>query len=158
GGSRQIVFDLPASINEGIGRVIMTHAILETQVTELLYELTEISYPAGRVAFGYRNARDRFSTIITLLDMHGIEPSVNVNKLRDQIGDCCAARDTFAHNVWLRRESTGEIGIRVTKGTMETPEGKMNFQFVPHGQALPDGYFESTVAAMRSTIAVVIDL
>jgi hypothetical protein len=158
GGSREVVFDLPASINEGIGKLIMTHAILETQVSELLYELAEISYPAGRVSFGYRNAWDRFKTVITLLDMHGIEPQVDIKKLKDQIEDCCQARDIFAHNVWLKRERTGEFLIRVTKGTFETPEGKMNFQFVPHGEAVPDGYFEGTVASIKSAIAVVLDL
>src|SRR5262249_16919598 len=83
-GEHQIVFDLPASTNEGIGKLIMTHAILETKVAELLYDLAEISYAAGRVSFGYRNAFDRFKTVIELLDMHGIGPRVDVKKLKKQ--------------------------------------------------------------------------
>lgn len=157
GGTLEIVFDLPASINEGIGKLIMTHAILETKVSELLYDLAEISYPAGRVSFGYRNAFDRFKTVIDLLDMHGITPLVDVKKLKTQIEECCFARDIFAHNVWLK-DKNGALGVRLVKGTQETPEGKHNFKFMPHAHALPDKYFPEMIKTIKSTIVVVLDL
>lgn len=119
-GTHDIVFDLPAGTNEGIGKLIMTHAILETQVSELLYDVAEISYPAGRVAFGYKNAWDNFKIIITLLDMRGIAPSTDLNKLKAQIKDCCDSRDTFAHNVWLKDKS-GNLGIRVRREHWKHP-------------------------------------
>lgn len=155
--THEIVFDLPAAINEGIGKLIMTHAILETQVSELLYDATQIAYPAGRVAFGYKNAWDNFKIVITLIDMHGIKPSIDLNNLKDQIEDCCTARDTFAHNVWLKDKS-GNMGIRIAKGTLETPEGKHNRKFIPRADAVPEGFFKNTVEAIKSTIAVVLDL
>lgn len=156
-GMKDVVFDLPAAMNEGIGKLIMTHAILETQVSELLYVAAEISYPAGRVSFGYKNAWDNFKIIITLLDMHGITPSINLNKLKDQIKDCCDARDTFAHNVWLKDKSE-KFGIRVAKGTLETPEGKHNLKFVPAPQIVTADYFPNTIEAIKSTIEQVMAL
>jgi hypothetical protein len=95
-GERPVIFDLPAHLNEGIGKLIMTHAILETQISELMYDLAKIDYPAGRVSFSYRNAADRFKTIIELIEMRGIKPSIDLNKLKKQIDDCCVARDTQA--------------------------------------------------------------
>ena len=156
-GELPIVVNLPASTNEGIGKLIMTHAILETQVTELLYDLAQISYPAGRVSYGYRNAFDRFKTVVELLDMHGMVPRVDVKKLQKQIEQCCWNRDTFAHNVWLE-DKNGVPRIRVAKGTVETPEGKHNFKFVPGIHLVPDEYFPSMVQITRSTIATVLDL
>lgn len=156
-GVQDVVFDLPAATNEGIGKLIMTHAILETQVSELLYDVAEITYPAGRVAFGYRSAGDRFSVIINLLDMHGITPSIDLNELHKQIKDCCDARDTFAHNVWLK-DKNGMIGIRVAKGTLETPDGKHNLKFVPAGHIPPDNYFPTAVETIKSAIAQLMSL
>jgi hypothetical protein len=156
-GELPIVFDLPDPINEGVGKLIMTHAILETQVAELVYDLAQISYPAGRVSFGYRNALDRFKTVVELLDMHGIAPRVDVQKLKKQIGQCCQARDAFAHNVWLK-DQNGVPRIRVAKGTVETAEGKHNFKFVPGIHVVPDDYFPKMVEVIKSTIASVLDL
>jgi hypothetical protein len=47
----QVVMDLPPVTYEDIGRVISAGAILENQVSELLFELMKIDYPEGRVAF-----------------------------------------------------------------------------------------------------------
>jgi hypothetical protein len=135
----------------------MAHAILETQVSELLYDLSTISYPAGRVAFGYRNASDRFQTIINLLDMQGITPIVNLKRLKEAITACCTIRDTLAHNVWIR-DKDGHIVIRAAKGTLETPEGKVNFQFLPAGQIVPDKSFAQAREKTIATIAEVLKL
>ena len=50
------------------------------------------------------------------------------------------------------------MGIRVAKGTMETPDGKHNFQFLPHGQHVPDEYFDATSATVKDTIKFILDL
>jgi hypothetical protein len=155
-GERPTVFDLPAHVNEGIGKLIMTNAILETQISELMYDLAKIDYPAGRVSFGYRNAADRFKTIIELIEMRGIKPSIDLNKLKKRIDKCCVARDIFAHNVWVKEGDKNLI--RQAKGTLETPEGKHNFKYMPHGQMVPDGYFANTVQAIKATIGNVLEL
>jgi hypothetical protein len=59
--------------------------------------------------------------------------------------------------VWLK-DKNGVIGVRLAKGTLETPAGKHNLKYVPHAHALPDGYFDSTVETVKSAIAVILEL
>jgi hypothetical protein len=103
-----IVFNLPAQIYEGIGKVIATAAILEQQVSELLFDQINCEYPEGRVAFKYAGASKMFKTIRRLLDLHGITPTINVVALENTIRDEYEKRrDILAHGVWVQTEQGG---------------------------------------------------
>jgi hypothetical protein len=158
GGKRNIIFDLPRWINTGIGKVIMTHAILENKVSELVYDLAQVSYPAGRVAIIDRSAREQFKVAIELINMYGIAPSISVNKLRDQIEDCCEVRDRLAHGIWMKDKDGSGVVIRIQKGKIATPDGTANQKYKPRGYAIPSDYFKDHVEVIISAIEIVMAL
>src|SRR5262249_20453619 len=125
GGERIIEFDLPRWINTGIGKVIMTHAILENKVSELVFDLAQIEYPAGRVAIVDRNAWDQFKVARELIAMHGAKPPIPLKKLERQIKDCCEVRDMLAHGIWMKGEGGSGVVIRRQRGKEETKDGKL---------------------------------
>jgi hypothetical protein len=148
--------DLPISYYKGIGRVIAAHAILENNVSELVFDLMKIGSPEGRVAFEYRAASTMFALVRKLLALRGIEPNLNVADLGDQISDLCKARDQLAHGLWVKRN--GMIALRLTEGTYDTPEGRRSRAILPEGKTLPDNYFEHTRQLILDTAGIVNDL
>ena len=158
GGKRDIVCNLPRWINTGIGKVIMTHAILENKVSELVYELAQVSYPAGRVAIIDRNAWDQFKVAIELINMHGIAPTIAVNELKAQIEDCCKVRDMLAHGIWMKDKDGSGVVIRIQKGKIGTTDGTVNRKYKPPGYAIPSDYFKDHAEVILSAIEAVIAL
>jgi hypothetical protein len=151
----KIVQDLPAHIYEGIGRIISAHGVLETQVADLLFDLAEIDFSVGRVAFRYQAASERFKTIKRLMVLHGLDaPTLSLNELEKQITDCCNARDQFAHGVWIQAPN-GRLALRITKGEFETDEGTVDRAFVPEARFVPDDYYEETRKIILITAAAV---
>src|SRR5437016_2465202 len=106
--------DLPISIYKGVGKVITAHAILETMVSELVFDLMRVDYPAGRTAFPYSAASKQFTLARELIALRGITSSIDLVDLEDQIKDCTTARDQLAHGVWLRGKN-GSLGLRLTE-------------------------------------------
>lgn len=145
-----IITDLPSPVYEGIGKVVSAHAFLETQVTELLFELSKIDYPIGRVTLKYQAASERFKTIRKLLVLHGFSPpELKLNELSKQIEACCRARDELSHGVWVR-VSDAKLALRLTKGDYETEDGTADRTFIPQAVGVPDTHYEQ----VRKTILV----
>jgi|SRR6516225_4820349 len=155
----KIVQDLPPHVYEGIGKIVAAQAILETAVTDLLFNLAEIDFSVGRVVFRYQAGSERFKTVKRLMVLHGLEttlpsvPSV-VSELEQQITDCCNARDQFAHGVWIQCPDR-ELALRVTKGQFETDEGIIDRTFVPQAMSVPDEYYEQTRQVILTTAAAI---
>src|SRR5262249_1581174 len=150
--------DLPRWINTSIGKVIMTHAILENKVSELVYDLARINYSAGRVAIVDRNACDQFKVAMELIAMHGLTPSIKLNKLRDQIDDCCEVRDMVGDAIWMKDKDGNGVEIRRQRGKIATKAGSVNRKYKPTGHAIPLDYFKDHVEVILSAIQVVMNL
>ncbi|QWG10838.1 hypothetical protein KMZ29_13660 [Bradyrhizobium sediminis] len=137
-----IITDLPPSVYEGIGKVVSAHAFLETQVTELLFELSKIDYPIGRVTLKYQAASERFKTVKKLLVLHGFSPpELNLNELFKQIETCCRVRDELSHGVWVQTPQ-GKLALRLTKGDYETEDGIADRSFIPQANEIPDTHYD----------------
>jgi hypothetical protein len=109
-----VLVDLPPNIYEGIGKIITAHALLENCVSETLFDLMQIDYPEGRVAFGYRAASAQFAIIRRLIELHGIKVPFDLTAMDDNIEAACTARDQYAHGLWIER--SGIPALRLTKG------------------------------------------
>jgi len=157
GTSVPVVIDLPTCVYEGIGSVVHAHAILETALQELLFDLMKVEYPAGRVVLRYQSGTERFKTIRKMLDLRGLTPSCNANELEKYIQICCDDRDQFAHGVWLK-DPNGIIALRLTRGTFETPDGKADRSFKPEANVVPDDAYAAIRANILSTVRRVYDL
>jgi hypothetical protein len=154
----KIITDLPPSLYDGIGKIVSAHAVLEDRVSQLLFGLMEIDESIGRTSLAYRAAIERFKTAKTLIDFHGLAIVTPLNRLEDQIKDCCDLRDQFAHGVWIEGKN-GELAVRLTRGTYETPEGKADRRFVPEGKIISDDtYWDRSRTVILSTVRGVNDL
>jgi hypothetical protein len=125
-----IIVDLPASIYRNIGKIISAHAFLETQLFELLFELSRIDYSIGRVIFKYQSASDLFKLVRRLLILHGVSTAISFRPILKRIEQCCKTRDSFAHGVWVLNKN-GSIALRLAKGEYEIPAGRADRSFVP---------------------------
>jgi hypothetical protein len=154
GMSFPIASELPAATYEGIGKVIAAAAILEQQVSELLFDLIKCEYPEGRVAFKYAGASTMFSTIRRLLDLQGIVPKIDVVALEKKIKDeCVKPRDQLAHGVWIKGEHG--IALRITEGKLEHGGGMLDAAFKPPAFLVADNYYEGVRQTIMTTIAEV---
>jgi hypothetical protein len=157
GTSANIVIDLPTGIYDGIGMVVQAHAILETALQELLFDLMRVDCPSGRVVLRYQSGTERFKTVRRMLDLYGITVSMNTVDLLDQIQECCDHRDQFAHSVWVRDEE-GNIMLRLARGVFETPDGMADRSFLPEAKYVPDDVYSQIRENILSTIRQVHDL
>jgi hypothetical protein len=148
-----VVFELPSKVYEGIGKIVSAHAVLETLVSELVYELMEIEYPQGRVVLRYQAASERFKTARRLLTLHGITPGVDTTDLFKQIENCCNYRDQFSHGIWV--QAPDGLALRLTRGEYETDEGTADRSFVPQATFIPDTSYEENRNTILSTVQAV---
>jgi hypothetical protein len=157
GTTAPIVIDLPTGIYEGIGMVMHAHAILETALQELLFDLMRVDYPSGRVVLRYQSGTERFKTVRKMLDLHGIKASMDTGDLLTQIQECCDHRDSFAHGVWIRNDD-GFIALRLTRGVFETPDGMADRSFRPEARSVADEVYSQIREKILSTINQIHDL
>lgn len=157
GTTAPIVIDHPTGIYEGIGKVVHAHAILETALQELLFDLMKVDYPSGRVVLRYQSGAERFKTVRRMLDLRGITASMDTAALLTQIQECCDHRDQFAHGVWIR-DGDGNIALRLTRGVFETPDGMADRSFLPEPQYVPDEVYSQIREKILSTVRQVHDL
>lgn len=158
-----IVFELPQSTYRGIGKIVSAHAILESQVFDLLCQLAQIDHPTGRVTMRYQAASERFKLIKRLLLLHGVTTTTSLNSLLTEIEDCCRLRDTFAHGVWViippKDIMSGEsIGLTLTKGEFEAEEGTVDRSFMPQISTFSYRFYEENRRLILSVIDKVADL
>jgi hypothetical protein len=157
GTTANIVINLPTGVYEGMGMVVHAHAILETALQELLFDLMKVDYPSGRVVLRYQSGTERFKTVRKMLDLRGITASMNTVALLEQIEECCDDRDQFAHGVWIR-DDDGNLALRLTRGVFETPDGKADRSFRPEPQYVPDEVYSQIREKTLSTVRQVHDL
>jgi hypothetical protein len=137
--------------------VVHAHAILETALQELLFDLMRVDYPSGRVVLRYQSGAERFKTVRKMLNLHGITASMNTVALLDQIQECCDHRDGFAHSVWIRDED-GTLALRLTRGVFETPDGEADRSFLPEAQCVSDEVYAQIRGNILSIVRQVYDL
>jgi hypothetical protein len=151
------VIDLPQNITEGIGLVVSAHAILETRVQELLFDLMVVHYHAGRIAFAYRDPSVLFKTIVSLIVAWGIRPSIDAQKLAEEIGGHTRRRNELAHCIWIKLPD-GSIALRLTEGNYDTADGTHSRATLPQPFVPPKNYFSSTREGILSTVQKISNL
>jgi len=132
---------------------LSAHAILEQLVSEIVFELMSVDYKTGRTAFPYRAASTQFTLVRSLLRLRKLKPKIDVVKLEAQIKDCCTVRDQLAHGVWIRHR--GELKLRLTEGTYNTPQGKQFRATMPEARQPPEGYFDDNREVILATAKIV---
>lgn len=157
GGTFPIALKLPSHINEGIGKVVAAHGVLENRVQELLFDLMKVGYPQGRVAFEYRHPAQMFGIIRRLLDLWGIQVDANLEDFESEIRRRSRERDKLAHGVWVKLPS-GDLGLRVTEGQIKTDAGIHDRAYLPEVQEVPEDYFKNTRTEIMATAIKVGDL
>jgi hypothetical protein len=73
GTAYPVLQTLPSHVFEGIGKIIFSHGILENNVSELLFDIAQIDYSIGRIAFRYHAASERFKIVRRLMALHGLD-------------------------------------------------------------------------------------
>lgn len=112
-----IIHDIPANLAEIIGRVIVAYARIEHNLTSLAGLLLQLNKPEMRVALRTPRAVDRLDMALDLFAIKALVPTIDETDLRGTIEKACTERDMVAHGLWLRHPETGELFLRLTRGS-----------------------------------------
>ena len=119
-----VVTDLPDDMMRAIGRVIVEYAMLELQLSRVIYDLLKVDPKAGRLAVREPRATDRLEVIFDLADLRGLDLEHEKPIFRKAIQTCVTERDRIAHGVWVRGTKTNELMLRLTKGSWQPVKGQ----------------------------------
>lgn len=145
---RAVYSRLPSDLSQGIGNVIVAHALLEWKVVTLVCDLLKIDYSDGRVVFAYLGASRGFLMARELLEMKEVTVTVDLSKLQTDIDLAGAKRNELAHGLWM--DEDGEPRLRLIKGEYQSPDGPVKRTTLPQGGRVPAGYFDALAAAMTA--------
>ena len=90
----------------------------------VIYLLLDIDPKRGRLAVREPRATDRLIVIKDLINLSNITVTLDLTSLSTSLAKVQSERDRLAHGIWLRDQSTNEILLRVTKGTLQTAKGR----------------------------------
>jgi hypothetical protein len=80
----------------------------------MIYDILPIGPKEGRIAVKEPSAEERFTIITDLLNLKGINLTVDIKYLRKEIKYIADRRNEIVHGTWL--DNGDEILLRLTKG------------------------------------------
>ncbi|MBI4185417.1 MAG: hypothetical protein HY521_15605 [Proteobacteria bacterium] len=120
-----VVTDLPADMMQAIGRVIVEYALLELQLSRIIYDLLGVDQKVGRIAVREPRVKDRLEIIFDLINQKRLALTDHEMKLLRKTSEACLiGRDQLAHGTWVRNPETGTLLLRSTKGQWQPVKGQ----------------------------------
>jgi hypothetical protein len=109
-------FDLPATIAREIGRIIVRWAYLETIVQQIIWNLTQVAFPIGRLAVREPRLEDRITLLRNLAEVRGIDlPDKPISTLQTNCRNLARKRDILAHGHWFFEEGQWHVVLSRAK-------------------------------------------
>lgn len=136
----EIVHELPDELNAAIGQVIVAYARLEHNVTALAAILLQLNKAESRIALRTPRVAERLDMVLDLFAIKGILPGIDAIALRSLLEQAANRRDTIAHGIWIRHDETGELWLRLARGSWpkdKTEGTKVSRVILP--QSIPYG-------------------
>ena len=154
-----LIQTLPASFNEGIGKVIVSYALLEHVLGSIVHFMLDVSHKEGRLAVRQPRAKDRFIMIRDLMELNDLTSALDLANLQTRIPECQSRRDHIGHGVWvLDAETNSRILLRVTSGTWQPDpgmRGKVKRMLKPQAVPYVPQDFDELKRFIESTTALV---
>jgi len=113
----EIVHDLPDDIAALIGRIVVTYAKLEHKLSMLAGLILQLNKAEVRIALRMPRAIERLEMVLDLFAVKDIHPEIDIGQMSEAITRATANRDLLAHSLWLRHPETGELYVRMTRGS-----------------------------------------
>lgn len=117
----RVTIRLPAKILKEIGRVITVFSCIQHEIRLIIYVLIRVTPQEGRLVVQEPRARDSFEAIKSLMKIHNVTVTHNVDVLASEIGEMESVRNWLAHGVWTK--VNGEICLQITAGKWQ-PAGE----------------------------------
>jgi hypothetical protein len=146
-----IIHELPDDLSALIGRIMVGYARLEYNLTALSALLLQLNKAESRIALRTPRAVERLDMALDLFAIKAIEPSTDTTELRALVEKASQGRDAIAHGIWLSHPETGELWLRLARGSW--PKDKTQGAKIPRAiypQSIPFG-----VEQCRETLATV---
>lgn len=131
------IYKLPKEFIDKIGHVIVAFSYLEYLLSRIIYDLLNVGQKEGRLAVREPRATDRLDIIIDLLNIKEIKVDVDIDAISQLLDDVQSRRNNIAHGVWLEHPNTGQIFLRLTRGSWQPDpkiRGKVKKTIHPEGR------------------------
>lgn len=150
-----VVFDLPLSYLQAIGRVCVWWAWQERLLSNIVYMLLGIGPKHGRIAVRSPRADEQITLIRQLMGLENVTSSeLELTKLANSLRAIQKLRDLVAHGIWLKNTETGEIMIQDISGNWKpdprTP--KIAKRIKPEGVVIAEGDIDKITDLLRETL------
>lgn len=145
---------IPAKLLKEIGRIVTIFSCIEHEMRLVTYALLRVTPREGRLAVQEPRARDSFNVIKSLMKIHGITVTQNIDALSSEIGEMESIRDWLAHGVWTK--VNGEIRLQVTAGKWQPPGTKngVSRKIVPAAALVTHKHLHEVADAGEELLAV----
>lgn len=123
--------DLPDDLLLQIGRLITIFSSVECSIREIVALLLRLTPQEARISVRTPRVRDSFEMITSLMDLHGLTVTHDMNALQSELSELEGARDWIAHGLWT--QINGQLHLQITTGKwsppgLKLPPGKTSIQ------------------------------
>jgi hypothetical protein len=150
---------LPARLLKEIGRVVAIFSCIEHEMKLITYTLLRVTPQEGRLAVKEPRVKDGFATIKSLMEIHGITVTHNIDALSSDIAEMESVRDWLAHGVWTK--INGKIHLQITSGGKWQPPGVIkgvSRKIIPAAAPVSHAHIQKVAIVGEELLAVVADV
>lgn len=149
---------LPAKLLKEIGRVVTVFSCIEHEIKFIIYGLLRVTPQEGRLAVREPRVRDSFEVIKSLVKIHGITVTHNIDALVSEISEMESIRDWLAHGVWTK--VNGDIRLQITAGKWQPPGEKngVRRKIIPSAALMTHQHIREIANVGKRLLAVCADL
>jgi hypothetical protein len=150
---------LPAKLLKEIGRVVAVFSCIEHETKLITYALLHITPQEGRLAIKEPRIKDSFATIKSLMEIHGITVTHNIDAISSDIAEMESVRDWLAHGVWAK--INGGIHLQITSGGKWQPPGAIkgvSRKIIPAVAPVSHAHIQKIAFVGEELLAVVADV
>jgi len=151
---------VPASINRGIGRLLVADSYLDLALVQIVYDLVGVGQKEGRLAIREPRAVERLELIEDLAHVHGIKLQTDLKLLREALEKSTSNRDLVGHGIWFREPTGGGLLVRRLRGSW--PKDKTGFRrsrrILPQGEHIDEEELAIMLELTEKTIQWIQDL
>jgi hypothetical protein len=126
--SVSLLNELPVDLNRAVGRIVVTHALLEHHLQMSLTKLLGVGHKEGAIVLAGLRSEDKLRNIKRLIKVHGLAVMAPANLTAKFVKRVREDKNLFACGVWSRSSQ----GYLVLPSSVSGPEhrgigsGKIN--------------------------------
>ena len=122
----EIVHDIPEEVAAGIGRVMIGTSKLEHKLTAMIGLILQLDKTEMHLTLREPRIEERLDIIKELFMLKAIEPEFNFEEFKKTLQSVGSRRHRLAHGLWLQHPKTGELFLRLARGSWPK-------NLLPHG-------------------------